>query len=189
MHNMAKKATLKVVTEAKATPKRKSKRVTKAQLVEEKKELELEKKELEELLEAEREARTPKHSLATTMTGVMSAIIPLFGTVFAMVAGHCFRAGNLGLSAMGSVAVFLSLSVSMPHLAHAISLLTKSSKRASVTLAIAFDLGVVLSEAGRVFGPQDTHTVLTISLFVLMGLSGVLNYIAFRAGEGPQKTA
>lgn len=164
--------------EAKPKPKRRTKAVIEA----ENEKLGAEVARLENLVQLEREARAPKHTLATTMTAVMSAVIPAFCTVFALVAGTCFEQGNHVLAVLGAIAVVLALTVSMPHLGHAIQLLTNSSERASWTLAIAFDMGVVLSEMARVMGPEEIRTVMTVTLFILMALSGVLNYIAFKAG-------
>lgn len=124
-----------------------------------------------------KEVRQTRFERGLTIT--MAAFIPLLSLTLSRVAGTLFSDGKLELAAFASVITVTVLSVSLPHLAHAIALITQSGRRVSWALAIAFDLGIVLAEMVHVSGTAGLTEVAIIMLVALSVMSAVLNGIAF----------
>jgi hypothetical protein len=124
-----------------------------------------------------KEVRQTRFERGLTIT--MAGFIPLLSLTLSRVAGVLFSEGSFALAAFAGVISVTVLSVSLPHLAHAIGLITQSSRRVSWALAIAFDLGIVLAEMVHVNGTPGLTEVAVIMLFALSLMSAVLNGIAF----------
>jgi uncharacterized membrane protein len=129
--------------------------------------------------------RTPRAVIARTnfdrwLTLTMAAFIPLMSLTTSRVAGVLYLDRSIELSALASVITLTVLSVSLPHLSHAIRLVTGSSRRVSWALAIAFDAGIVLAELVEVGGSPSLRGVAWTMLLALGAMSAVLNAIAFR---------
>lgn len=129
--------------------------------------------------------RTPRAVVARTnfdrwLTLTMAAFIPLMSLTTSRLAGVLYLDDSVELSALASVITLTVLSVSLPHLAHAIRLVTTSSKRVSWALAVAFDAGIVLAELVEVAGSPSLRGVAWAMLLALGVMSAVLNAIAFR---------
>jgi hypothetical protein len=124
-----------------------------------------------------KEVRQTRFDRGLTLT--MAGFIPLLSLTLSRVTGTLFADNRFGLATFAAVITTTVLSVSLPHLSHAIGLITQSSKRVSWALAIAFDLGIVLAEMVHVAGSASLTEVAVIILFALSVMSAVLNYIAF----------
>lgn len=124
-----------------------------------------------------KEVRQTRFERGLTVT--MAGFIPLLSLTLSRIAGVLFSDGNTELAAFAAVITVTVLSVSLPHLAHAIGLITQSSRRVSWALAVAFDLGIVLAEMVHVSGTAGLTEVALILLVALSVMSGVLNCIAF----------
>lgn len=109
----------------------------------------------------------------------MAAFIPGLSLTLSRVAGVLFSEGYVPLAAFAALITVTVLSVSLPHLAHAVRLITQSSNRVSWALAITFDLGIVLSELTHVAGPASLNSIAVLMLVALSVMSAVLNSIAF----------
>jgi len=114
-----------------------------------------------------------------TLTYIMAGFIPALSLTLARVAGLLHVGEFPYLSGFAAFIAITVLSVSLPHLAHAVKLITCSSKRVSWALAVAFDCGIVLSELVHATGPQNLHWVALGMLIALSCMSAVLNAIAF----------
>jgi hypothetical protein len=124
-----------------------------------------------------KEVRQTRFERGLTIT--MAGFIPLLSLTLSRVTGVLFTDGKFELSAFAAVITITVLSVSLPHLAHAIALITQSGRRVSWALAVAFDLGIVLAEMVHVSGTAGLTEVSIIMLVALSVMSGVLNGIAF----------
>jgi hypothetical protein len=114
------------------------------------------------------------------LTLTMAAFIPLMSLVTSRFAGVLYIDEHVELAGLAAVITLTVLSVSLPHLAHAIRLVTTSSKRVSWALAIAFDAGIVLAELIEVAGSPSLRSYAWTMLLALGVMSAVLNAIAFR---------
>jgi hypothetical protein len=119
--------------------------------------------------------------IATILIGVM---LPLFSLWLSYVAGCQVQAGSWQGYALGAFAVCLMgccLAVSLNHLAWAIGDITRSPRKASWALAVAFDLILVLGELCHVAGPSaaDVGASATVAMGAVCCLSQFLNCWAF----------
>lgn len=113
------------------------------------------------------------------LTYTMAAFIPVMSLVIARSSGVLLTQGYPVLAGFGGFIAVMVLSVSLPHLAHAIGLVTASHQRVSWALAVAFDLGIVFAELTHSIGPDDLR-ILTLGMLIsLTSMSAVLNGIAF----------
>jgi cation transport ATPase len=124
-----------------------------------------------------KEVRQTRFERGLTIT--MAGFIPLLSLTLSRVTGVLFSNDQAPLAAFAAVITVTVLSVSLPHLAHAINLITQSGRRVSWALAVAFDLGIVLAEMVHVSGPTSLTAVSIIMLAALSIMSAVLNGIAF----------
>lgn len=132
-----------------------------------------------------RAPRAPRVPAARTnfdrwLTLTMAAFIPLMSLTTSRLSGVLYLDGAIELSGLASVITLTVLSVSLPHLSHAIRLVTNSSRRVSWALAVAFDAGIVLAELVEVAGSDSLRGVAWSMLVALGVMSAILNAIAFR---------
>lgn len=124
-----------------------------------------------------KEVRQTRFERGLTMT--MAGFIPLLSLTLSRVAGVLFSNDQFELAAFAAVITVTVLSVSLPHLAHAIALITQSGRRVAWALAVAFDLGIVLAEMVHVSNTAGLTEVALVMLAALSLMSAVLNGIAF----------
>lgn len=101
--------------------------------------------------------------------------------LFTGVAGHLWLSGGFAAAITLCLAGLAGLIVSLSHVAEAIEHATGTATWPSRALAIAFEVGIVGLELGRVLSPDAVSHVLGYTMTAaLAGLVGWLNIYAFR---------
>ena len=107
--------------------------------------------------------------------------MPGFSVLFTGVAGHLWLAGGFAASITLCLAGMAGLIVSLSHVAEAIEHATGTPTWPSRALAIAFEVGIVGLELGRVLSPGTVSHILGYTMTAaLAALVGWLNVYAFR---------
>lgn len=120
-----------------------------------------------------------KPRLALGITTGMGVGIPGLTLALTTVSGRLAMAGHRLLSG-GLMAVCATvLAVSLSHLAWSVQDITRSSRWASWSLAVAIDLSIVLSEAVLVFSPGVSDGLAIAIMAAVTGASMCLNVWAF----------
>jgi hypothetical protein len=116
----------------------------------------------------------------SAMTVGLGCGIPLLSLALSKIAGT-LAIGNHIILPIFAFALMLSvLAVSLPHLAWAISDITRSGKRASWSLAIALDLSIVLCEMAHIWASDSgLDWLLLIVMTAVVIFSMMLNCWAF----------
>lgn len=119
-----------------------------------------------------------KFKISLTIT--LGTAIPLLSLALSSVAGTLASKGHFALSGFAFFLMAAVLSVSLPHLAHAIGEITNSPKLASWALAIALDLSLVLCELVSTWASDSGVGGITITVTAsVCVISQVLNCWAF----------
>lgn len=129
-----------------------------------------------------------KWNVKVTLTIIMGVFIPLFSLALSHVGGTLARQGHGALSLFAFLLMGAVLSVSLAHLAWAVSDITSSPKWASWALAVAFDLALVLGELIHVTAHEaGLGNVVTAMMAAVCGLSMFLNCWAFIRHPAPAR--
>lgn len=119
----------------------------------------------------------PDKRIATAIGVVM----PVFSCVFTGAAGALWLAGGFAPAVILGTAGIAGLGVSLSHVAEAIKYATGTAFWPSLFLAVAFELGIVGVELGRVISPGALDLVFGYALMAgIAVLVAGLNVYAFR---------
>jgi hypothetical protein len=159
--------------------------LTKAVLVEQVNTLEDTVKQLRAELEKANQPITPTvvsfdARFKQAMTVGLGCGIPLLSLTLSKISGTLATAHMIALPLFGFALMIAVLAVSLPHLAWAISDITRSGSRASWSLAIALDLFIVLCEFVHVFASDcGLDWLLMAGMATVVIFSMLLNCWAF----------
>lgn len=114
------------------------------------------------------------------MTIGLGCGIPLLSLALSKISGTLATHNLFALSLFAFGLMVSVLAVSLPHLAWAVSNITKSGKRASWSLAVALDLSIVLCEFCHVWAENcELHSLLMAVMGFVVVASMLLNCWAF----------
>lgn len=134
-------------------------------------------------VKSKRKVAEPMNAPRKAITVAMGAGIPLFSLGLSTVAGTLARSGYGVLSGSALLLTAAVLAVSLSHLAWAVRDITRSALWASWSLAVAFDLALVLGEMVHVYAVEaGLGTLVTVIMAAVCGVSMVLNVWAFLCG-------
>jgi hypothetical protein len=115
-----------------------------------------------------------------TMTVVLGVGIPLLSLAMSKIAGTLALNGHTFLALFAGSLMLAVLAVSLSHLAWAIEDITKSTVRASWSLAVALDLSLVLCELIHVYAHDlELEWVCCLVMLNVAACSMALNVYAF----------
>ncbi|MFO0964636.1 MAG: hypothetical protein U0793_03485 [Gemmataceae bacterium] len=129
---------------------------------------------------AKRAGRKPASRLSTGITLALGCGIPSLAIALSRMGGCLLASGSwvLGVMALGLCVV--TMLVSLQHLAFSVQDITRSSRYASLSMAVAVDASIVLAELVGVFGAvPETETLRACLISVTTCFSMALNCWAF----------